>query len=182
MCINYEKIGHLLQAHGVMRWRCATYLVCVCQQCWRWVVHLLWTSRNSVEDCRTPDTGEWRIHPGKPGPSLGKSLPPRRLQLQGAKVSTKPSAQAGSRLLLKAPQRYFLSHSAILKFISHCQSGMWSLFDHISEAECSLTIIRATLHPSLRVAHISRSTANERYEEEACFEKKFYPVLLIKKL
>lgn len=76
---------------------------------------------------------------------------------------------------LKATQRYFLSHSAISQFISHCESGMWTLFDHFSEAKCNLTIIRATLHPSLRVAHISRSAANERhrYEQKACFEKCF---------
>lgn len=34
------------------------YLVCVCQHCWRWAAHPLWTSRNSVEESRTPDTGE----------------------------------------------------------------------------------------------------------------------------
>lgn len=76
---------------------------------------------------------------------------------------------------LKATERYFLSHGAILRFISHSHSGMWTLFDHISEAKCSPTIISATLHPSLRVAFISRSTANERhgYEQEARFEKCF---------
>lgn len=70
-----------------MNWKLMMYLVCVCQHCLRWVGHPLWTSRNSAEDCRTPDTAESRGPPGWLGPSRDKPSPLRRLQLQGAKVT-----------------------------------------------------------------------------------------------
>lgn len=93
------------------------YLVYVCQHCRRWVAHPLWTSRNSVEDFRTPDSGEWQGHPGMPGPSLDKPSPPGRLQLQGAKVKTNSSTQAASHYVLQSHKvkdiMHFLTQSYI---------------------------------------------------------------------